>query len=96
MFNGPCTRQVFEQFEAALPLAVEVKVHDIWTQRIAHVGYPADEDGTIRYDIPYPVFLLDDETANRMLNWADAWRPYANATLRRAAGLQAYCYVDDY
>ncbi|MFK8001317.1 MAG: hypothetical protein AB8H86_17105 [Polyangiales bacterium] len=94
--TGPSAHDVARELESALPLSADVKVHHVWSQRIAHVGYPRDEHGQVKYDTPYPLFILDDEIAHQMLSWSDAWLPYADAALRRAAGLQAYCFVDDY
>lgn len=96
VFTGPSAQDVRRALESALPLAADVKVRGVWSQRIAYVGYPRDEEAQVRYDTPYPLFILDDEIAHQMLSWSDAWLPYADAALRRAAGLQAYCFVDDY
>lgn len=96
VFVGPSADDVRSKLNVALPLAADVKVRDVWSQRIAHVGYPRDEQGQVKYDTPYPLFILDDEIAHQMLRWSDSWLPYADAALRRAAGLQAYCFVDDY
>lgn len=96
-FSGPSVSVVSKRLEKALPFRTDVKVRGFWEkQRIRYVGYNANEDGVIDYGYPLPILWLDDEYALQLLSGVDAWRPYSDATLRRAAGLEAYCFVDSY
>ena len=97
---------VFARIAALQPMALEMGLGGSWRSiiegaSVAFYGFDVEdaeteEDHRWAMMCPYPVYDLEDQDADRVLESMPAWARYADSALRHAAGLRPYFFLFSY